>query len=340
MARKTQRRAIAKTTKNLRRAIAKTTKTMRTNHACLLNPDADEPHLASAAYANSKRKVLHALQKLRPYARSKAIAYADVPRRTTRIMTELKASPFDDVAQLADFVQAEWAGHRSVKKPDYAPVRQARPKTADVSREMLSENSEYVLVPAAVTFSSADVSRMFDEADRVSWTPNPMNAKYNLLRKQATWGAHYTFGKQKPQFMGPVQDAPSLVQICLRDAQRRAKAYAAHYTGAHVNWYSSGAAGIAPHQDSDSDGFPIYSYTVIRGTPDSRPFVISSDQQQTKDVRRIDLRSGDLLIMQGARFQNDWWHSVPPKKQKAYTSQERINITIRPWKNKTTVHDK
>jgi alkylated DNA repair dioxygenase AlkB len=76
------------------------------------------------------------------------------------------------------------------------------------------------------------------------------------------------------------------------------------------------------------------------GWPDSRPFVISSDQKQTKDVRHLDLRSGDLLIMQGARFQNDWWHSVPPKKQKAYTSQERINITIRPWKNKTTVHDK
>jgi hypothetical protein len=142
MARKTQRRAIAKTTKNLRRAIAKTTKnlrraiakttkTMRTNHACLLNPDADEPHLASAAYANSKRKVLHALQKLRPYARSKAIAYADVPRRTTRIMTELKASPFDDVAQLADFVQAEWAGPTAA--PSSFRVTKNKRRTCDTS---------------------------------------------------------------------------------------------------------------------------------------------------------------------------------------------------------------
>lgn len=175
-------------------------------------------------------------------------------------------------------------------------------------------------------------------------TPNPFNNKTFIRRRQGTYGAFYKFGNQESENLGPVEDAPKLVQRCLSDAKARAGSDADLCTVVHVNWYDSGGAWLNQHQDNEQAGMgkPIFSYSFIRRDDDSseepfRFFVISEDKLKKKKLASVPLFDGDLVIMGGTDFQKKLFHGVPKTSRKSMSNVRRLNLTVRMWGGVTSV---
>ena len=179
-----------------------------------------------------------------------------------------------------------------------------------------------------------------------SAVPNPRDPTTNIRRRQGTYGASYTFGGQSSPCLGDLDTAPELVRLCHADAQRRADKDAVMYTGVHVNWYADGKAGLGVHQDTETAslvGHKIFSYSfLVRDDGDGdayRYFVVSRDKKQEEKVACLPTRHGDLVIMEGARFQTDLWHGVPTTARKDTQYVRRINVTVRAWGGDAAVSD-
>ena len=213
---------------------------------------------------------------------------------------------------------------------------------------LLAHQATLTYVPGAVPCARPEFDALFDAQPPP--TPNPMNAKTFLRRRQGTFGATYRFGRQTSVNMGPVDAAPDVVRRCVDDARRRAGPdHAPKYTGAHVNWYPDGAAGLKAHQDATDPGpgahLPIFSYSFLVDAADHpaaqpcRDFVVSHDKAQRDVAARVETRHGDLVVMAGAQFQRALWHAVPPTARKDKKHLRRVNVTVRPWAGSKTVRD-
>ena len=200
----------------------------------------------------------------------------------------------------------------------------------------------------AVTCDTHEFNAFFE--NQPPPTPNPMNANTFLRRRQGTYGASYSFGRQTSVNLGPIAGAPGVVQRCVADAQRRAGDNAHAYTAAHVNWYVDGATGLKPHQDAVGHGMedmPIYSYSFVafsNGQPDTdapptRDFIVAHDRDLRNVAARVETRNGDLVVMAGPRFQHDLWHAVPTTARKDKANVRRINVTVRAWAGRDHVKD-
>ena len=101
---------------------------------------------------------------------------------------------------------------------------------------------------------------------RVPPTRNPMNQKYFIKRKQATFGTSYRFaGQISKEIGGPEASWPVAVQMALADARSRSSRPET-LTAVHTNWYPDGSAGLQPHTDNENlfiPNMPIYSYTLL-----------------------------------------------------------------------------
>jgi alkylated DNA repair dioxygenase AlkB len=225
-----------------------------------------------------------------------------------------------------------------------------------------AEDGYYLLGPDAYLYMETDSvdcpDDLFDEAwdygmDEVAPTPNPMNTKTHLLRRQCTFGASYSFGRQRSADHGPLEDAPELVRAALSKARMMAPQYGIdplEMTGVHVNWYPFGRAGLMAHQDTETveePAAPVFSFSFVRNRDaaaeaegwDYRCFCISRDKAQKQRVATIALRDGDLLVMYGKRFQKDLWHSLLPTTSTRATQLECINVTVRVWGGASRVRD-
>ena len=114
---------------------------------------------------------------------------------------------------------------------------------------------------------------MWKVYDDIESTPNPMNKKYMIKRKQCTFGARYKFAGQISKcYDGPT---PSLVQKVLEDVKTHAGELSEYYNVVHTNFYPDGTAGLMAHADDESEHFdsnPIYSYTFLSHPGNPRGF--------------------------------------------------------------------
>jgi len=178
-------------------------------------------------------------------------------------------------------------------------------------------------------------------ADSVAPTPNPMNKRVNLLRKQATFGATYRFGAQVSERVDlPSRDTwPALVRRCVEDAVERTSdgkrdAYRSGIA-AHVNWYPDGRAGMGRHRDAEPDlvpGAPIFSYSFSSASARGLPRIFDVYRLGAKrPIAAVPLSHGDVLVMAGT-MQETHEHGVRGTARRAYAGESRINVTVRAFK--------
>jgi len=170
-------------------------------------------------------------------------------------------------------------------------------------------------------------------SDTIQSTPNPMNPKYTIRRKQCTFGAQYNFAGQKSVHV-PRDQWPDLVGKVLDDVRTRSGTDA--YNVVHTNWYPDGTAGLDPHADDERDMVPdmdIYSYTFLSEPGNPRGFQIYTMDDNKKPIHELFLDHGDLLIMLKG-MQQHYKHGVKKSAAKRFQNVKRINMTVRAFKEK------
>ena len=249
------------------------------------------------------------------------------------------------VGLLADYTKR--SRHQEHQEHPYTQYRKDPPPlTTGVFH--LAPGATLTTVPSAIKASKPQFEELWKIGETtVNPTPNPRNPKFNIIRKQGTWGATYRFGGQTSQDLGPVASAPALVRACVEYATNMSEGL--RLTGAHVNWYNGGKASLSPHQDTepaDGAGKPIFSFTFLAGgAKPHRNFVITKDKKGTQLVACVPARNGDLIVMSGPRFQSSLFHAVPKpsiatfQKPSDFKHQRRINITVRAWNGAKEVKD-
>lgn len=204
----------------------------------------------------------------------------------------------------------------------------------------LGESSMLKTYACAVPSTPAEFEAMWGA--RPPPTPNPMGPGTTLNRLQGTYGATYKFGHQTSADLGPVADAPVLVQRALAFAREFAERNGIDpklATVAHCNWYEITAtkcAALQQHQDAVPAGTdvddPIVSVTFLQdGDVDYRYFVVSRDRAGKDKVAALPLQDGDVVVMCG--MQQDYFHGVPVVRRADHVGQRRINVTVRFWGN-------
>jgi len=209
----------------------------------------------------------------------------------------------------------------------------------------LSPNSWVTIINNAVTCDSALFESCTDVLKRMPQTPNPMNPRTFLRRRQGTFGAAYDFGSQtSPQVGGDDEEKwPELVRRVLRDARERDPTPET-LNAVHANYYPDGA-GVGKHNDKDGPfdhSKPIYSYTFLSDASRPRDFLIyDARREKNKDgskkraredevYRAYTLEHGALLIMHG-EMQSEFKHEIKslPKSKFAKRPHVRLNFTVR-----------
>ena len=192
---------------------------------------------------------------------------------------------------------------------------------------------DYVEMQKKAVESTGDLfEELWGISETVEATPNPMNKKYNIKRKQATFGDSYSFAGQKSQKVPiPEYAWPEIVKRVLQDTRDRSGCQ--QYNVVHVNWYPDGSAGLDPHSDDMRamvDGKSIYSYTFLSTPGVTRGFQVY-DKKDSAQVKEFMLDDGDLLMMT-AHMQLNFKHGVKKSAAKRFKELRRINLTVRAWK--------
>lgn len=179
--------------------------------------------------------------------------------------------------------------------------------------------------------SEKDFEDLWNVSDYIESTPNPMNPKYMIKRKQGTYGAQYNFaGQQSKSISSNFDEYPTIIKMVLEDVKVLSKSD--KYNVVHVNFYPDGSAGLLPHADKEKDmlaDMNIYSYTFLSEPGNPRGFQIY-DQEET-EIHNIMLDHGDMLMMSGG-MQRKYKHGVKKSMAKKFKALRRINLTVRAWK--------
>ena len=198
---------------------------------------------------------------------------------------------------------------------------------ADEELIPLGESSALKTYACAVPSSSAEFELAWSV--RPPPSPNPMGAGVILRRP-------YKFGAQTSVDLGPVADAPALVQRAVAFAREFAENNGIDpklATVAHCNWYENTAtqsAALRQHQDAvpAAVDHPIVSVTFLQdGDVDYRYFVVSRDRAGKDKVAALPLRDGDVVVMCG--MQQNYYHGVVRRAD--HVGQRRINVTVQFW---------
>ena len=207
---------------------------------------------------------------------------------------------------------------------------------------VLGEGARLLVRVNAIKISRDDFEELWDRMPLP--TPNPMNPKGPpILRRQCSMGGEYQFAGQKSKNIGKIdENSPKIIKEIMRYLKRIVSSdIYKMYTGAHINFYKGGKAGLSYHQDNEGrlKGLPIYSFTFLADGPDYRYFCIAKDKRGKDNRICLPLRDGDLIVMEGENFQRDFWHSVPRTLAKDFINQRRINVTIRAWDGEEKIID-
>lgn len=199
-------------------------------------------------------------------------------------------------------------------------------------KHLLNDNIYVLHEPGSIQIDPRVFEDMWQFSDTIASTPNPMNPKYMIKRKQCTFGAQYNFAGQKSLSI-PKEQWPSLVSLVLEDVRIRSGSN--DYNVVHTNWYPDGSAGLDPHADDERDMIPnrdIYSYTFLSEPGNPRGFQIYTMDDVKKPILNVFLDHGDLLVMCGG-MQKCFKHGVKKSLAKKFHNQKRINMTVRAWKS-------
>ena len=207
-------------------------------------------------------------------------------------------------------------------------------------RYELGKESRVFLLRNALPLSASEVEEFRLKMEAAPATPNPMNTKTFLKRKQMTFGSKYNFGQQCPAEVIPPDQWPTLPKACLKFAKQIADELnpgdAELYNVAHCNFYRDGSVALAPHSDAEGamvQGKPIISFSYLTGDKLARAFAIYD--LDGAFITSIDLNDGDVMVMAGA-MQSHYKHGVPAgKPPKKYKNSGRINVTIRCFREVT-----
>ena len=182
------------------------------------------------------------------------------------------------------------------------------------------------LLRSALDVTPEEFEDMWGLWDTIPWTPNPLNKKYNIRRKQGTFGGSYHFAGQVSQ---QIDARPRLVTRVLEFTREHSGCM--EYNVIHANWYPDGNAGLEPHADDMRKNLPgksIYSFTFLSEPGNPRGFQVYKDGEQVEEYM---LDHGDLVIMSAA-MQSTHKHGVKKSTAKKYKNLRRINLTVRAWK--------
>ena len=200
-----------------------------------------------------------------------------------------------------------------------------------------------------VVVEDDDFEALWDIGKDIPSTPNPMNPKHDILRKQATFGASYAFAGQRSTKIGgddpatwpeAIRDMLAVAKTSLKDAGK----FADHDLAVHCNWYAGGKAGVEPHDDEEDlfePDAPIFGFTLYRSGLEwnrdqdhvPRKFQIyAKDPAAKKNVgallHDVPLPDGSLVVMAGA-MQRDFLHGVKKTSAREYENSRRFNATVR-----------
>lgn len=198
-------------------------------------------------------------------------------------------------------------------------------------KHLLNDNIYVLHEPGAIQIDPQVFEDAWKFSDTIASTPNPMNPKYMIKRKQCTFGAQYNFAGQKSLSV-PKDQWPSLVYRVLEDVRIRSGSN--DYNVVHTNWYPDGSAGLDPHADDERDMIPnmdIYSYTFLSEPGNPRGFQIYTMDDVKKPELEVFLDHGDLLVMSSG-MQKCFKHGVKKSAAKKFHNLKRINMTVRAWK--------
>ena len=213
---------------------------------------------------------------------------------------------------------------------------------------VLSPNSWVAVVQEAVDCDAAILKDCADALKTIPPTPNPMNPKTFLRRRQGTFGATYDFGSQISHRVGgdDEKDWPELVRRVIADARRR-DASPETLKAVHANYYPDGA-GVGKHSDKDGPfdhSKPIYSYTFLSEGSSPRDFLIhdartthlGKKRARDEPFVKFTLGHGTLLIM-GGSMQSEFAHEIRPLPKSKFTNAPhlRVNFTVRHLKRLKT----
>lgn len=178
-----------------------------------------------------------------------------------------------------------------------------------------------------------DFEELWKVSDTVESTPNPMNRKYMIKRKQGTYGAQYNFAGQQSKIISSNYDEyPKIIKDVLEDVRKLSGSDADAYNVCHVNFYPDGSAGLDPHSDDEKDmirDMHIYSYTFLSEAGNPRGFQIYN--KDSVEIHNLMLDHGDMVVMSGG-MQKNYKHGVKKSAAKKFKSLRRINVTVRAWK--------
>lgn len=93
-----------------------------------------------------------------------------------------------------------------------------------------------------------------------------------------------------------------------------------------LNYYENGNASIGWHSDDEKD---IKKDSSIVSVSFGCKRLFKLKNKKTKEVKKIILENGDILIMKG-KCQKEYWHSLPKTTK---NKEERISLTFRNIKN-------
>lgn len=194
------------------------------------------------------------------------------------------------------------------------------------------EYTDYLhLEPARCLCAPSIFEEAWEYNENIPQTPNPMNKRFMIRRKQCTFGATYKFSGQKSA--GVPNEWPDLAKIVLQDAREHSGSDM--YNVVHTNWYPDGRAGLDPHADNENDMVPnmdIYSYTFLSDIHTPRGFQFYTYDDTKHPIGEVLLGHGDMLVMKKG-MQQTFKHGVKKSTAKRFENVRRINMTVRAWKN-------
>lgn len=144
--------------------------------------------------------------------------------------------------------------------------------------------------------------------------------KHITTKRQVAWygDGEYTYSKTTKKPLPWTADLLEIKRIVERIS-------GVEFNSCLLNLYMDGSEGIAWHSDDEKElGDVICSVSLGA----KRRFLFK--HKQTKEVVKVELDSGSVLVMKGYETQNNWLHSLPVSK---IIAQPRINLTFRTIKN-------
>ena len=181
-------------------------------------------------------------------------------------------------------------------------------------------NGEYIYLPGY--FSKVESDHFFQTLkENILWKQESMKmyGKQVLFPRLSAWYGD----RDKPySFSGITFNPTSWTEELLAIKRKVEGVVNVQFNSVLLNQYRSGVDSISWHSDDEKElGMNPTIGSVNFGA--TRTFQLR--HVQTKEIIKIELTHGSLLIMQG-ELQHFWQHQVPKTKQRV---SERINLTFR-----------